>query len=138
MIEITEHRNAKYFNEKIIDCEVKHPEHGWIPFSCNPDDTNSGNNIDISKLYEILKASNPTAYTPPTTEELNEQKAIAIRQERDLLLGRDVDPLVTNPLRWDSLSNEVQNKIKTYRNALLDLPEQTGFPNSVVFPTKDF
>ena len=136
MIEITEHRNAKYFNEKIIDCEINHPTYGWIPFSCNPDD--NGSDINISKLYESLKVSNQTAYTPPTAEELNEQKAIAIRQQRDLLLVRDVDPIVTNPLRWDSLSTEVQNKVKTYRNALLDIPEQASFPNAVSFPKKDF
>tara|TARA_A100000172_G_C3031788_1_gene106983 strand:- start:200 stop:610 length:411 start_codon:yes stop_codon:yes gene_type:complete len=136
MIEIKEHRNAKYISEKIIDCEINHPNHGWIPFACNPDDT--GSDVDIDKLYTSLKASNPTAYTPPTEEEINEQKAIEIRMQRDSLLRRDVDPLVTNPLRWDSLSTEVQNKVKTYRNALLDIPEQTAFPTSVSFPKKDF
>tara|TARA_B100000073_G_scaffold46278_1_gene34256 strand:- start:7580 stop:7990 length:411 start_codon:yes stop_codon:yes gene_type:complete len=136
MIEITEFRNAKYFNETIIDCEINHPEYGWMPFSCNPID--KGSTVDVEKLYKELKASNPTAYTPPTEKEINDQKAIEIRQQRDLLLVRDVDPIVANPLRWDSLSTEVQNKIKTYRNALLDIPEQASFPTTVTFPTKDF
>ena len=61
-----------------------------------------------------------------------------MRSIRDQKLVNDVDPLATNPLRWDELSTEVQNKIKVYRNALLDVPQQVGFPNTVTFPTKDF
>jgi len=136
MIEITEFRNAKYFTETIIDCEINHPDLGWVPFSCNPND--SGSTVDVEKLYKELKASNPTPYSAPTEEEINEKKAIVIRMQRDNLLGRDVDPIVTNPLRWDSLSTETQNKVKTYRNALLDVPQQVGFPNSATFPKKDF
>ena len=52
MIEITEHRNARYFNEKIIDCEINHPTYGWIPFSCNPDD--DGSDINIPKLCKVF------------------------------------------------------------------------------------
>jgi len=136
MIEITEFRNAKYFTETIIDCEINHPDLGWVPFSCNPND--SGSTVDVEKLYKELKASNPTPYSAPTEEEINEKKAIVIRMQRDNLLRRDVDPIVTNPLRWDSLSTETQNKVKTYRNALLDVPQQVGFPNSATFPKKDF
>jgi len=136
MIEITEFRNAKYFTETIIDCEINHPDLGWVPFSCNPND--SGSTVDVEKLYKELKASNPTPYSAPTEEEINEKKAIVIRMQRDNLLGRDVDPIVTNPLRWDSLSTETQNKVKTYRNALLDVPQQVGFPNLATFPKKDF
>ena len=136
LIEINEFRNAKYINETIIDCEINHPELGWLPFSCHPEDT--GSTVDVVKLYEKLKASNPEPYVPPTEEEILTEKAFKVRHRRDILLANDVDPLASNPLRWADLSVEVQNKIKVYRNALLDVPQQTGFPATVVFPTKDF
>lgn len=33
-------RNPKYtFDGSVmIDCEIEHPEFGWIPFTCNPND----------------------------------------------------------------------------------------------------
>tara|TARA_B100000287_G_C20531932_1_gene741240 strand:+ start:488 stop:787 length:300 start_codon:yes stop_codon:yes gene_type:complete len=59
-----------------------------------------------------------------------------IRSIRNELLIYEVDPIVTNPLRWDALSTDKQNEWKTYRQALLDVPAQSGFPNSVTWPTK--
>ena len=58
-----------------------------------------------------------------------------VRQERDyLLLG--VDAFVSNPLRWASLDAATQDAWVAYRQALLDVPEQAGFPNEVTWPTK--
>ena len=31
-------RNPRYNNLKTIDCEINHPELGWIPFTATPDD----------------------------------------------------------------------------------------------------
>lgn len=66
---------------------------------------------------------------------LNNNKAMR-RSHRDFLLTTEVDPIVTNPLRWDALSTDKQNEWKTYRQALLDVPAQSGFPTSVTWPTK--
>ena len=132
IIENTNIKNAKYFDDVNINCEINHPDHGWIPFLCNPDDT--GSDVDITDLYAKLKK----VASPLSQEEKDAKKAIEVRSIRDQKLVNDVDPLATNPLRWDELSTEVQKKIKTYRNALLDVPQQVGFPNSVTFPTKDF
>tara|TARA_Y100001938_G_C8045744_1_gene408768 strand:+ start:1088 stop:1387 length:300 start_codon:yes stop_codon:yes gene_type:complete len=70
-----------------------------------------------------------------TIDALNDDKVMA-RSHRDYLLTTEVDPIVTNPLRWDALSTDKQNEWKTYRQALLDVPAQSGFPNSVTWPTK--
>ena len=85
IIEINEFRNAKYFNETIIDCEINHPELGWLPFSCHPEDT--GSTVDVVKLYEKLKASNPEPYVPPTEEEiLTEKASIAPASFKELII----------------------------------------------------
>ena len=64
-----------------------------------------------------------------------EIKTKAIRRERDALLSSVVDPIVTNPLRWEELSAEDQEKIRVYRRALLDVPQQEGYPDNVIWPT---
>ena len=88
---------------------------------------------------------NGVEYTP-TNEEKEEAERLDLaeveiqktekRRERDQELAHSVDPIVSNPLRWDSLSTDKQNEWKTYRQALLDVPAQSGFPNSVTWPTK--
>lgn len=56
-----------------------------------------------------------------------------IRQQRDLLLYQ-VDLL--SPVYWSSITKAKQNEWIAYRKALLDVPQQEGFPFSVVMPTK--
>ena len=60
--------------------------------------------------------------------------AIIERETRDQLLKSEVDPI--NAVRWNSMTAEQQTAWTTYRQALLDVPQQAGFPNSVTWPTK--
>ena len=66
----------------------------------------------------------------------DEQKSSDARILRDLLLTSEVDPIVTNPLRWAELSSTEQQQWSDYRTALLNVPQQSGFPNEVNWPTK--
>ena len=65
-----------------------------------------------------------------------EQKAKDARTRRDMLLTTIVDPIVTNPLRWAELSTAEQQEWADYRTALLDVPQQVGFPNAITWPTQ--
>jgi hypothetical protein len=67
---------------------------------------------------------------------LDAAAAADVRAQRDGLLVSDVDPIVSNPLRWADLSAEKQGQWATYRRALLDITAQAGFPHSVTWPTK--
>lgn len=58
-----------------------------------------------------------------------------VRDERDLLL-KQMDEVVSNPLRWASFSPELQAQWSQYRLDLLNVPQQAGFPLNVVFPEK--
>ena len=58
-----------------------------------------------------------------------------VRSERDNILTTVVDPLVSNNLRWADLTSDKQAEWSTYRTALLDVPQQSGFPD-VTWPTK--
>tara|TARA_R110000803_G_scaffold142675_1_gene208942 strand:- start:109 stop:495 length:387 start_codon:yes stop_codon:yes gene_type:complete len=59
-----------------------------------------------------------------------------IRGLRWTYLKDDVDPIVSNPLRWVELTPEKQAEWATYRTALLNVPQQAGFPHTVAWPTK--
>lgn len=73
-----DYRNALAIADGRIDCEIKHPRFGWIPYTIDPADTAAG--IDAAALYErITTAGDAAPYTPPPPE------AIAAEQQRRLL-----------------------------------------------------
>ena len=133
-VTITEARNASYIDaDGNIDCEINHPEYGWIPYTLSDNDTDT--TIDNVVVKAIL-GSDIAPYVPPTQEELDAQAAAAVRGRRDYLLATEVDPIVSNPLRWADLTAEQQSAWTAYRTALLDITDQEGFPHSVTWPTK--
>lgn len=130
---MTNYRNAKYINDNgWIDCEIEHPDYGWIPYTLDPADTDMTiNNDDL--LAAMAAAGNVAAYIPPTQAELDAALSEQLRMERDGLLA-EVDAIAGNALRWGSLSAEQRGAWAVYRQGLLDIPQQAGFPNTVVWP----
>jgi len=96
-----------------------------VPFTANPNDV-------ISHGRELYaKAMNGDfgeieQYVPPSTEELTS----IIRGKRDYLLSSS---------DWTQFS-DVPDAIKTsyisYRQALRDIPQQSGFPTNITWPVK--
>jgi hypothetical protein len=79
------------------------------------------NNIDSSKI---------TLPIPTNRVGLEEGS----RNARDQLLRDNVDTM--NPIRYASLTDEQKSEIATYRQALLNVPQQVGFPTVIEWPTK--
>ena len=52
-----------------------------------------------------------------------------------MLLKMHVDAIVSNNLRWTDMGDAERTKWTDYRQALLDIPEQSGFPQNVTWPT---
>ena len=129
------YRSAKYINNNgWIDCEIQHPDFGWIPYTLNPADTDmTVNNDDL--LAAMAKAGDVAAYVPPTQAELDEALSAQLRMDRDALLSK-VDAIAGNALRWSALDDKVQAAWAAYRQALLDIPQQSGFPINVNWPVK--
>ena len=129
------YRNAKYINDiGWVECEINHPEFGWIPYGLNPADTDmTVSNDDL--LAAMAKAGDVAAYVPPTQAELDEALSGQLRMDRDALLSK-VDAIAGNALRWSALDAKVQAAWAVYRQALLDVPQQSGFPNRVVWPVE--
>lgn len=75
-------------------------------------------------------ATTVEAIPEPTPEEIKERKATEVRAKRDYLLNK-TDYLVSGDY---PISAEDLAKIKAYRQALRDIPEQEGFPETVTWP----
>ena len=131
-IEITQIRNAVSLNAEntIFDLEINHPEFGWIPYSLHPDD--SDNTIDNADLLNLI-GSNYSAFSQ---SDYDAKIAANVRRVRNLRLEQEVDPIVSNPLRWAEMTSEEQTTWSQYRTDLLNVPQQSGFPHDVTFPTK--
>ena len=117
---------------------------GKIDSSCDSADVISINGND--ELAIINSETNYDIYTHKVRisdltivedqEIIQQNKEFKIRQERHFLLVNDVDPIVTNPIRWGELTSDKQAEWTQYRIDLLNVPQQSGFPNDITWPTK--
>jgi inorganic pyrophosphatase len=131
-ITITEVRNAASLQSDnlCMDVEINHPNYGWIPYTLDPADTDT--TIDNDAVMALI-GSNFTAYVAPAQAELDAATAAQARGERDARL-MDVDAVAGNTLRWAALTSAEQAIWAVYRQALLDVPQQEGFPSEVTWP----
>ena len=136
MIKITEYKNAIYIDKlnEVIDCEINHPDFGWIPYTLVVDGVEEESSVDKKALLNLMKKNNDIA--PVDLVALNNKNEQLVRFQRDSILKDEIDPLVANPLRWSDLTVEQQQQIKTYRRELLDITNQKGFPTDVIWPVK--
>lgn len=131
-IPITNIRNAVSIDAEntVFDVEIEHPVYGWIPYTLNPDDTD--NTIDNTDLRELIGNN----YRVRTQSEIDTEAADLVRMERNMILEVEVDPIVSNPLRWADMTTAEQNAWSQYRTDLLNITDQAGFPHNVNWPTK--
>jgi hypothetical protein len=131
-IAITEVRNATSLQADNLrmDVEINHPDYGWLPYTIDPADTDQTINNDEVRA---LIGTDFAAYVAPTQAELDAALASEVRADRDARLT-EVDAVAGNALRWAALDAEAQAAWATYRQALLDVPQQSGFPNTVSWP----
>ena len=133
-ITITQVRNARSLqaDNARMEVEINHPTYGWIPYGINPADTDTTiNNDEVMALI----GTDFAAYVAPTQAELDAATEAQVRADRD---GRliEVDAVAGNALRWADLSSDKQAEWATYRTALLNVPQQDGFPHTVAWPTQ--
>lgn len=126
-----------YSEDLIITGYQTFPETSHAPHIVAPDDLAEQLSPIIG--YAKLLDNKGTLQLPDNLAELAEQKRLADlvtegRAERDRRL-QELDAIVGNPLRWGGLTTEQQQAYVDYRQALLDVPQQASFPETVVWPT---
>ncbi len=77
----------------------------------------------IGWLYADGVFTNPNL---PTQEELNSRQAKSVRKQRDALLAETDHYGLSDVTMTDAMT--------TYRQALRDVPAQSGFPASITWP----
>ena len=134
-IDITQVRNAVSLqaDNRRMNVEINHPNFGWIPYTLDPSDTDM--TIDNDAIMSLI-GSNFAAYVAPTQDELDAEAARNVRDKRNFLLQAEVDPIAGNALRWNDLTDAQRAAWTQYRTDLLNVPQQSGFPNNVTWPTK--
>lgn len=114
-----EYRNPIYTVDGRINCEINHPEFGWIPFTADPNDVEQ-HGRDL--FAAISKDGCISEYSEPS------DLADRVRAQRNLLLANS---------DWSQLPDVPQplkDKWAIYRQALRDIPLQNGFPNQIIWP----
>jgi hypothetical protein len=117
-----------------------HPTDGYWQTISTPTDEHLAaypeGTVEVPIRPSHLHTWNGSEWVPPTQEVADAAQAEIVRATRDTILSNVVDPIVSNPLRWADLTAEAQAAWATYRRALLDVPQQEGFPVDIVWPTQ--
>lgn len=117
-------RNPKWsdYNHTAIDLEVNFDEldEEYVEFKADPNDIVSWgpelyNRAVAGEFGEISEFETPA-------DIVGDEVVVELRLMRDRLLSREVDPIVSNPLRWESMTEEKKQEWRDYRQSLLDLP----------------
>lgn len=131
-ITITQYRNATSLSEDntLMDVEINHPNYSWIPYTISSSDTDQ--TIDNTALFTLIGSD----FTASTQEARDARLGSEQRAVRDNKLQSEVDSIVSNPLRWADMTSGKQSEWSQYRTDLLNVPQQSGFPNTISWPTK--
>lgn len=78
---------------------------------------------------KVMKGKTKTQYN----EEQIKEKASSVRKQRDTLLNSSVDTI--NAIRYNAMKEKDKKAWEEYRQALLNVPQQEGFPNNIIWPT---
>ena len=70
--------------------------------------------------------------SPEDKQLLTDAQCSQIRDERDRRLRLECDCI--NPMRWETMTDAQKDLARAHRLALLDVPNQPGFPWSVTWP----
>jgi hypothetical protein len=94
--------------------------------------------IDLNSKLPVKKPTQPSLnhewnFNTQSWELNLAQETITQRQQRDQLLSA-IDRI--NPIWYASLTQEQQTELASYRQSLLDVPQQAGFPVTIEWPTK--
>jgi hypothetical protein len=117
-----------------------HPDRGYWQTLTDPSDqiraTNPEGTVETPLQPTPIHVWDGSQWQEPSQSVKDEYAAAQVRNRRDYLLMAEVDPIASNALRWSSLTADQQQAWAGYRQALLDITKQAGFPHNVTWPSK--
>jgi hypothetical protein len=103
----------------------------------SPEDHNPTPGIEVAPQNDgdIGWVWNGTGWDKPAEPEKTlEEVETEVRNLRDKWIRINVDTI--NAVRWQTMTQEQKDSFIEYRQLLLDVPQQVGFPYNIVWPTK--
>lgn len=97
-----------------------------VPYTANPNDTEEIGK-ELFKRALAKEFGTIAEYVPPKPP-TKDFVANVVRTVRNNKLQTEVDPVVSNPLRWNDMTEQQQNDWKNYRLALLAITDNKDFP----------
>jgi hypothetical protein len=97
-------RNPIFTSDSRIDCEIEHPQYGWIPFTADPNDVEQHG----KEIYAIALAMEPAPYVEPLVPVPTKEEQQALRQAA---YTAESDPLFFKAQRGEVTMEEWTNKI---------------------------
>lgn len=110
-------------------------EEAYQPYTLDLEDADMTVDNEVL-LAQILEAGELEPFIPEviTQEDIEDEASAELRARRKLVLLGVVDPFVTNPLRWQSLTEAEHAEVNSFRDALLNISEQEGWPLDITWP----
>ena len=131
---IAEALTELHSGEWILEGEPTNEEEFNASFSIITGTDSNGSSVLSSDISDFQV--DWSTLSAKSTKIENDKPNKDIRARRNDILTTVVDPLVSNPLRWAELTSDKQAEWATYRTALLDVPQQAGFPADITWPTQ--
>jgi len=125
--------NPKYISEcgNYIECMVNFQDRGLTKFVAYRDDVEDHGREIYSRIVNG-EFGNIASYVSQVVPMIS--LADTVRNKRNQLL-QAVDQLVLNPFRFAGYSEEYKQQLSVYRQQLLDITDQPGFPDTIDWPT---
>ena len=108
-----ETRNPQYTAQSSIDCEIHHPNLGWIPFTAAPDDPEEQGRQIFAALKDQATPYRPPA--PPTEAELAAQARAKAESARAQAYAAEADPLFFKAQRGEVPLQDWTDKVAEIR-----------------------
>lgn len=120
----------KYFDPE-NSCWLEKPADGCVNVSDEDHAELYSAPFPYGKILGVVNGSVEFIDAPAKTYPDDELSGIA-RAKRDFLLSEYIDKI--NAVRWAALSASQKTAATAFRSALLDVPQQEGFPRSITWP----
>ena len=130
---IAEALTELHVGEWVLEGEPTNEEEFNASFRVITGTDSSGSSILSSNISDFQV--DWSTLSAKSTQIENNRPAKNIRAQRDNILVTVADPIVSNNLRWAEMTTENQAEWASYRTALLDITDQSGFPHDITWPT---
>lgn len=109
------------------------PEEAYWPADLGPDQVPGDETLEVdAERRVVIVRREARDMTPEEIEARRAAKAAEVRAERDRRLVESVDRI--SGVRFAAMSASERDSKLALRQALLDVPQQPGFPFNVVWP----